>query len=102
MGFPAESGGLSRSVLDEKLKELEQRFGDDDIPVPDFWGGYRVRPELLSFGRGDLADCMIELVIRVSVIRVQESHGNGYVVRHDHRTPSDCSDMRVKENFEEA
>ena len=57
---------------------------------------------ILSFGRGDLADCMIELVIRVSVIRVQESHGNGYVVRHDHRTPSNCSDMRVKENFEEA
>ena len=57
---------------------------------------------ILSFGRGDLADYMIELVIRVSVIRVQESHGNGYAVRHDHRTPSDCSDIRVKENSEEA
>ncbi|MEC7407509.1 MAG: pyridoxamine 5'-phosphate oxidase [Planctomycetota bacterium] len=42
----------SRSVLDEKLKELEQRFGDGDIPVPDFWGGYRVRPEHFEFWQG--------------------------------------------------
>lgn len=41
----------SRAVLDERVQELEERFGDD-IPLPDFWGGYRVTPITIEFWQG--------------------------------------------------
>ena len=41
----------SRAELERRRTELEQRFGDD-IPVPDFWGGYRLEPETVEFWQG--------------------------------------------------
>ena len=41
----------SRSDLERRRAELEQRFGDD-IPVPDFWGGLRLEPETVEFWQG--------------------------------------------------
>jgi pyridoxamine 5'-phosphate oxidase len=41
----------SREVLDERVDELDRRFGDD-IPLPDFWGGYRVTPITVEFWQG--------------------------------------------------
>ena len=38
-----------RSVLEEHLAEVAGRFGEGDIPRPDFWGGYVVRPALVEF-----------------------------------------------------
>ena len=29
-----------------------QRFGEGKIPLPDFWGGYRVVPRSIEFGQG--------------------------------------------------
>ncbi len=35
----------SRVELVERVKEVERRFaGQDVLPLPDFWGGYRIRP----------------------------------------------------------
>jgi pyridoxamine 5'-phosphate oxidase len=34
----------NREALELRLAELSQRFGDDEIPRPEFWGGYRVVP----------------------------------------------------------
>jgi pyridoxamine 5'-phosphate oxidase len=41
----------SRAVLEERLAELDERFGDD-IPLPEFWGGYRVTPVTMEFWQG--------------------------------------------------
>lgn len=35
----------SRSQLVDQVKQIERRFaGLDVLPLPDFWGGYRIRP----------------------------------------------------------
>ena len=43
----------SRRELDDRFAELERRWPDGtDVPMPDFWGGYRVIPEVLEFWQG--------------------------------------------------
>ena len=41
-----------RGELEERLREVSERFGDGPIPLPDFWGGFRVRPDLIEFWQG--------------------------------------------------
>jgi len=31
---------------------MEQRFASQDIPLPDYWGGYVMRPERMEFWQG--------------------------------------------------
>jgi pyridoxamine 5'-phosphate oxidase len=38
-----------RAALEALAAELEARFGDDDIPLPPFWGGYLVGVETVEF-----------------------------------------------------
>jgi len=42
----------SRSILEMKLEEMKQKFKDGKIPLPDFWGGFRVIPESFEFWQG--------------------------------------------------
>ncbi len=42
----------SRAALDASLEEVKARFGEDEVPLPPFWGGYRVRPESVEFWQG--------------------------------------------------
>ena len=43
----------SRSVLESRQRELEAQYpGDSPIPVPPFWGGYRVTPTRFEFWQG--------------------------------------------------
>jgi pyridoxamine 5'-phosphate oxidase len=42
----------SRGELDTAYARAEQAYPDDDVPVPDEWGGYRVRPEVVEFWQG--------------------------------------------------
>ncbi len=42
----------SRKFLQEKLQEIRERFGDREIPLPPFWGGYRVVPQNIEFWQG--------------------------------------------------
>ena len=39
----------SRDALEQRVAELADHFGDDDVPLPPFWGGYRLTPELVEF-----------------------------------------------------
>ena len=41
-----------RNFLDKKYGELDEEFGNDEIPLPDFWGGYRLIPEYFEFWQG--------------------------------------------------
>jgi pyridoxamine 5'-phosphate oxidase len=41
-----------RETLVRKLAEMEVRFGEDPIPCPLFWGGFRLRPDFLEFWQG--------------------------------------------------
>jgi pyridoxamine 5'-phosphate oxidase len=42
----------SRSMLEMKLDEMKRRFSDGKIPLPSFWGGYRVIPQETEFWQG--------------------------------------------------
>ena len=43
----------SRAELEDRYAELERRWPDGtDVPMPDFWGGYRVVPDLVEFWQG--------------------------------------------------
>lgn len=42
----------SRDYLEENLKVLEEKYEGKDIPRPDYWGGYLVRPQVVEFWQG--------------------------------------------------
>jgi pyridoxamine 5'-phosphate oxidase len=42
----------SREVLEGGLREAERRFAGGDVPLPPYWGGYRVRHEEVEFWQG--------------------------------------------------
>ncbi len=41
----------SRDILDKRFEEYKERFGDD-VPLPPFWGGFRLTPERFEFWQG--------------------------------------------------
>ncbi len=42
----------ARALLEEQVRALREKFGRGEIPMPDFWGGYRVLPERVEFWQG--------------------------------------------------
>jgi pyridoxamine 5'-phosphate oxidase len=43
-----------RSIFQDGLKDIEDRFGNGEIPLPPFWGGYRLVPRRIEFWQGRL------------------------------------------------
>ncbi len=39
----------SRSLLEAKYAEIKQKFANHEVPLPSFWGGYRVVPNEIEF-----------------------------------------------------
>ena len=42
----------SRKFLMQKLAEIREKFEHGEIPLPSFWGGYRVQPQSIEFWQG--------------------------------------------------
>ena len=42
----------SRDALEKELAANQLRFGDGPVPLPDYWGGYRVIPDEVEFWQG--------------------------------------------------
>lgn len=42
----------SRKILEMKLLEMKRKFKDGNVPLPDFWGGFRLKPERYEFWQG--------------------------------------------------
>jgi pyridoxamine 5'-phosphate oxidase len=42
----------SRGLLEQKVAEMKRKFSEGEVPLPDFWGGYRVIPECIEFWQG--------------------------------------------------
>ena len=39
----------ARGMLESKLQEVKQKFASGEVPLPSFWGGYRLEPESIEF-----------------------------------------------------
>ena len=39
----------SRAILDSMFEQMKHKFSEGNIPLPDFWGGYRIKADTLEF-----------------------------------------------------
>ncbi len=39
----------SRSILESMVESMKQKYANQDVPLPPFWGGYRVKPVTIEF-----------------------------------------------------
>ncbi len=42
----------SRQILLQKFQEMKTKIGEGKVPLPSFWGGYRVTPSEVEFWQG--------------------------------------------------
>lgn len=42
----------SRQMLMQKFSEMKNKIGEGKVPLPSFWGGYRVQPTEVEFWQG--------------------------------------------------
>jgi pyridoxamine 5'-phosphate oxidase len=42
----------SRALLEAKFEEMKRKFANKEVPLPSFWGGYRVIPREFEFWQG--------------------------------------------------
>lgn len=49
---PQSSVISSRQLLQQKLAEMSRKFANREVPLPSFWGGYRVVPQRIEFWQG--------------------------------------------------
>jgi pyridoxamine 5'-phosphate oxidase len=42
----------SRQILEMQFEQMKQKFMNNEVPLPSFWGGYRVTPRSFEFWQG--------------------------------------------------
>lgn len=42
----------SRETMMQQLHNLQKKYADSDVPLPEFWGGFRVLPSQIEFWQG--------------------------------------------------
>ena len=42
----------SRKMLMMQIEKMKAKFQSGDVPLPDFWGGYRILPQSIEFWQG--------------------------------------------------
>jgi pyridoxamine 5'-phosphate oxidase len=42
----------TRAALEQAMKAIEARYADRAVPLPPFWGGYRLAPDTIEFWQG--------------------------------------------------
>lgn len=42
----------SRNILQMQIEKMKEKFAKGSVPLPDFWGGYRVIPHSIEFWQG--------------------------------------------------
>jgi len=42
----------SRQLLESQFMKMQEKFAHGEIPLPSFWGGYRVTPDSMEFWQG--------------------------------------------------
>lgn len=48
----------ARGILESKFLELKQKFQQGEVPLPSFWGGFRISVEQMEFWQGANIGCM--------------------------------------------
>jgi pyridoxamine 5'-phosphate oxidase len=49
LGSPQSRPIASRDVLEERVRELAERYADTEVPLSDAWGGFRLTPVSFEF-----------------------------------------------------
>lgn len=42
----------SREFLEENLSQLQEKYKNSEVPKPEYWGGYRIKPVSVEFWQG--------------------------------------------------
>jgi pyridoxamine 5'-phosphate oxidase len=41
-----------RAALEQRFAEADAAYPGEDVPVPPWWGGYRITPDAMEFWQG--------------------------------------------------
>ena len=86
-----------RAEIEARFREHDARFPGDDVPLPPFWGGYRLRPDAIEFWQGRVNRMHDRLVF---TRRGGGERSEGQDVREGHRIVEGLEDRGGREGRE--